>query len=95
MHADSGARVAAITIGKYVMNEPNGAAGLKLTSGFVTRTDLKTAAIVDEGLTMLHTCGLECAAVFLSSQMVPLAVARRALLVPPERRTVSLERKRV
>ncbi|MDB5854891.1 MAG: hypothetical protein JWR22_2932 [Herminiimonas sp.] len=58
----------------------------KLTEGFIPRTDLATAAIVDEGLAMLDNHGLECAAAFLSSRMVPLAVARRALLLPPERR---------
>jgi len=73
------------------MNEPTDASGAgprdaKPIRDFVTRTDLSTAALVDEGLALLRTHGLEYASTYLSAQMVPLAVARRALMTPPERR---------
>lgn len=66
--------------------EGGGPGDAKTTRGFVTRIDLDTAAIVEEGLALLATQGLEYASAYLSSHMVPLAVAHRALLKPPERR---------
>lgn len=58
----------------------------KPTRNFVKRTDEATAAIVEDGLTLLRTHGLEHASAHLSAHMVPLAVARRVLMKPPARR---------
>lgn len=59
----------------------------------VQRTDQATAAIVDEGLALLKTHGLEHASEFLSSKMVPLHVLRRVLLQPSQRRDADSEKK--
>jgi hypothetical protein len=60
--------------------------GASREKDFVTRYNHDMEAIVDEGLTLLETHGLEYASVYLSANMVPLAIARRALLNPPQRR---------
>lgn len=75
------------------ITEQDGQTSASSSKPMVQRTDQATAAIVDEGLALLKTHGLEQASEFLSSKLVPLHVSRRVLLQPSQRRDADPEKK--